>query len=105
MLDRLIDFFLTDPGRLRSLGSALARVGGVLLVAGLVGRVATTAVSAVHGLAGARSVEANLGDVLPEYFSFWVPESALGFGLALLMLALGLWAARTGRTYERHLGL
>lgn len=103
MLDSLIGFFLTDPRRLTPLGSALTRVGGFLLVAGLVGRVATTAVSAVHGLAGARSLESSLTDVLPV--SFWIPDSAPGFSLAVLTLVLGLWAVRAGRAYERQLGL
>lgn len=105
MLDRLIDFVLENPRRLTSLGAVLGRAGGFLLIAGLVGRAATTAASAMDGLAGAHRSEVRLGDVLPGYLDLWVPETALGFGLAALMLVLGLWAARTGRAYERHLGI
>lgn len=104
MLDRLLDYFLGEPRRLVALGAALVRIGGFLLVAGLVGQVATTAVSAVKGLAVAPRVEVPLADVLPGYLSSWMPESVLGFGLALLLLAAGLLAARTGRVYERYLG-
>lgn len=104
MVDRLIDYFLSEPRRLVALGAALVRFAGLLLVAGLVGEVATTAVSAVKGLAGAARVDVPLADVLPNYLSVWMPESALGFGLALLLLAAGLVAARTGRVYERYMG-
>ena len=104
MLDRLIDFFLGEPRRLVTLGAALVRFGGFLFIAGLVGQVATTAVSAVKGLAGAPRVDVPLADVVPGYLSFWMPESALGFGLALLLLAAGLMAARTGRVYQRYMG-
>jgi hypothetical protein len=104
MVERLIDFFLGEPRRLVALGAALVRAGGFLFVAGLVGQVATTAVSAAKGLAGAPRVDVALADVLPDYLSRWMPESALGFGLALLLVAAGLVAARTGRVYERYMG-
>jgi len=71
---------------------------------GLIGQVATTAVSAVKGLAGGPPPEVLLSDVFPEYLSVWMPESIPSFGFALLLVAGGLWAARTGRTYQRYLG-
>ncbi len=104
MLERLIDYYLAEPGRLTSLGTALARVGAFLLVAGLVGEVATTAASAVKGLAGAHHLHVTVGDVLPGYLSVWMPEGIFGFGMALLILTTGLWATRAGRIYEREVG-
>lgn len=105
MFDRMLVFFLADPRRLTSLGTAFGWVGGFLLVSGMVGRVITKAVSVVHGITGNRHSEATLGDVLPTYISVWMPESAVGFCLATLMLALGLWFLRTGQAYERQLGI
>jgi len=104
MLERLMDYFLSQPRRLVSLGAALVRFGGFLFIVGLAGRVVTTAASAMKGLAGAVRVDVPLADVLPDYLSFWMPESALGFGFALLLLAVGLVAVRTGRVYERFMG-
>jgi hypothetical protein len=104
MLERLMGYFLIEPRRLVALGAALVRVGGFLFVAGLVGQAATTAVSAVKGLAGTERVDVPLAYVLPDYLSFWMPESALGFSLALLLLATGLVVTRTGRVYERFMG-
>ncbi len=104
MLERLTDYFITKPRRLVALGAALVRAGGVLLVAGLVGQVATTGASAVKGLGGAARAEVALYEVLPGYLSVWMPESACGYALAILLLIAGLIASRTGRVYERYLG-
>ena len=104
MLERLNDYFLTQPRRLVALGDALVGAGGFLLLAGLIGRVAATGVSTVKGLAGGAQVEGALPEVLPEYLSAWMPESALGYAVAILMLIAGLISARTGRVYERCLG-
>lgn len=104
MLERLTDYFTAKPRRLVTLGAGLVRAGGFLVVAGFVGRVATTGVSAVKGLGGGMQAEVALSDVLPGYLSVWMPESALGFAVAMLLLIAGLIAARTGRVYERYLG-
>lgn len=105
MLERLLHFFFSEPGRLTSLGEAMACTGGFLLIAGLIGRVATTATSATQSLSGIHRTGASLGDLLPEYLSFWIPEGALGFSLTALVIAFGLLAVRTGRVYERHMGV
>ena len=104
MLERMNVFFLTKPRRLAALGDALVRADGFLLLTGLVGQVAATGVSTVKGLAGGAQVEVALSEVLPDYLSAWMPESALGYAVAILMLIAGLISARTGRVYERYLG-
>jgi hypothetical protein len=105
MFERLVDFFLTEPRRLILLGALLVRTGGALVIAGLVGQAATTAVSAVKGLAGGPLPDVLLADVLPGYLSVWMPESIPSFAFALFLVVSGVWAARTGRTYQRCLGL
>ncbi|MCA2967268.1 MAG: hypothetical protein INH43_01985 [Acidobacteriaceae bacterium] len=105
MYERLVDFFLTEPRRLILLGALLVRTGGALVIAGLVGQVATTAVSAVKGLAGGLRPNILLADVLPGYLSVWMPESIPSFSFGMLLVASGVWADRTGRTYQRCLGL
>ena len=104
MFARLSDYFITEPRRLVTLGAVLVRVGGFLLVAGLFGLAATTGVSVLKGLGGAARPEAALSDVLPGYLSVWMPESAFGYAVAILLLIAGWIAARTGRDYERFLG-
>lgn len=104
MLEGLIDYFVTKPRRLVTLGAALVRAGGFLLVTGLLGQVATTGASAVKGLGGAAPAEVALSEMLPGYLSVWMPESAFGYAMAILLLTAGLIAARTGRANERYLG-
>lgn len=104
MLERLTDYFFGKPRRLVTLGAGLVRAGGFLVVAGLVGRVATTGASALQGLGAGMQAEVALSDVLPGYLSAWMPETALGFAVAMLLLIAGLIAARTGRVYEPYLG-
>jgi hypothetical protein len=104
MVDRLIDYFIGVPRRLVTLGAVLVRLGGFLMVAGLVGQVGTTAVSVVKGLGGGARLDVPLAEVFPGYLSFWMPESVFGFGVALLLLAAGVMATRTGRMYERFMG-
>jgi hypothetical protein len=101
MFDRLQEHFLGEPRRLVSLGAALTRAGGFLLVAGLVGSAATTAVSVAQGMATHSRPEVQVAEVLPMYLSWWMPESAFGFCVALFLMACGVVAARTGRAYQR----
>lgn len=101
MLDRLQEHFLGEPRRLISLGVALTRAGGFLLVAGLAGSAATTAVSVARGMATHVRPEVPLADLLPIYLSWWMPESAFGFCAALFLFACGVIAARAGRAYQR----
>ena len=104
MLEGLIDYFITKPRRLVTLGAALVRAGGFLLVTGLLGQVATTGASAVKGLGGAAPAKVALSEMLPGYLSVWMPESAFGYVMAILLLIAGLIAARSGCAYERYLG-
>jgi hypothetical protein len=90
MHERLVDFFLTEPRRLILLGALLVRTGGALVIAGLVGQVATTAVSAVKGLAGGLRPNVFLADVLPGYLSVWMPESIPSFAFGMLRVASGV---------------
>ncbi|MDY7508801.1 hypothetical protein [Ralstonia wenshanensis] len=103
MLERCVDFFLAEPRRLIQLGLSLLRVGGVLLVAGLLGTAATTAVSVVKGLAGGVRPTVELAEVMAGLPTWWIPESGLGYGFALCCVAAGVWAIHTGRTYQRLL--
>ncbi len=103
MLEHLVDYFLAQPKRLVTLGQGLIRSGGFLVVLGVIAHAATTSVSVVRGMAGAQHSAPALADLLPAVPTWWVPESAVGFGLAALLLLAGVVAVRTGRTYERVL--
>ena len=101
MFDRMLEHFLSKPRRLIALGVALVRCGGFLLVAGVIGYAATTAVSVARGMATHARPEVQLAEVLPIYLSWWMPESAFGFCASLFLIACGVIAARAGRAYQR----
>jgi hypothetical protein len=103
MLEQLVDYFLTQPKRLVTSGQLVARCGSFLLVAGLIAHAATRSLSVVRGMAGAPQAAPSLADLLPAVPTWWVPESATGFGLGALLLVVGMVALRTGRIYERVL--
>ena len=103
MLEHLVDYFLTRPKRLVALGRVLTRFGGFLVVLGAIAHAATKSLSVVRGMAGAHQTDPTLADLLPAVSTWWVPESAVGFGLAALLLLAGVVAVHTGRMYERVL--
>lgn len=80
MLESTVHFFLAAPRRITWMGMALARVRTNRHRPGL-----------------------PFIDSLPSRLGIWMPESALGFRLAVLTLTLGLWTVSAGRRYERFL--
>ena len=103
MLDRLLDHFLTQPRRLVESGRALMGLTGFVAVIGLVTRVATTAMSVVHGMSGASEPASRVADLLPGLPTWWVPETVFGYGLVLLFFGAGFVAVQTGQKYKRFL--
>lgn len=103
MLEHLVDYFLTRPKRLVALGQMLARTGGFLAVLGVIAHAATKSLSVVRGMTGGDQTDPTLADLLPGLPTWWVPESAIGFGLAALLFLAGVVELRTGRMYERVL--
>lgn len=104
MVERCIEYFLTEPRRLVNLGRALLQAGGFLVVAGLLGFLATTAGSFVAGMATSTRPVVELAEVLPGLPTWWVPESLAAYGFAVCCGLIGVWAIHMGRMYERLLG-
>jgi hypothetical protein len=103
MLEHLVDYFLTQPKRLVTLGQVAARCGNFLLLVGVAAYAATRSLSVVQSMAGVPQNAPTLADLLPAVPTWWVPESVAGFGLGGLLLVGGMVALRTGRIYERVL--
>lgn len=103
MLERILDFLLCDPRRLVALGQAMLRAGAFLFIAGIAGATATTIASVVSGTATRTRPVVELADLMAGFPVWWVPETAVGYGLALCCASAGYWAVHTGRTYLRVL--
>jgi len=103
MLERIEDYFLTEPERLVGLGSALFYLGGWLILCGLVGRVAS-AVNGIGALGGHAGAVKTLADIYPSLPTWWVPESIIGAVPALFIIAIGFWLNQTGKRICRFMG-
>lgn len=103
MFRKILDAFLENPKRLVALGEFLATLGYWLGIAGLVGKVATTAVGVITSMPNSSASVGTLADIYPSLPTAWVPESAIGFVLTAMILSLGLWLKHTGRQFERYL--
>lgn len=101
MIDNLITFMLTQPRRLMEWGMLLARTGALLLAFGAIGRIATTGISVIQGMAAHARPVIAIADVLPGIPTWWIPETIFGFAFALLLIVAGLAAVYVGRAYER----
>jgi hypothetical protein len=104
MLERLEDYFLTEPERLIGLGRALVYLGGMLIMFGLVGHVATSAANGIGIIGGHADTVKTLADIYPSLPTWWVPESIIGALPAIVTSALGIWLTLTGKRLRRLIG-
>ena len=94
------------PERLVAAGGVAMYSAQALLVAGLFGTVATTAMSSLSVL-GTKAAEHSktLAELYPDLPTWWIPESAEAFIAAAALMAAGLWLRLIGRRYQRLLRL
>ena len=103
MLERLEDYFLTQPERLVRLGSVLASLGAGLILIALYGQVATSAVNTIGNIGGHAGTAKTLADIYPSIPTWWVPESIVGTLPAIFFTSTGLWLNLTGKRIRRFL--
>lgn len=78
-------------------GRALFFLGGLLIVLGIIGRIAKTAVNSVRERGKLAPLEA-LSDLYPTLPVWAVPEGAIGFTFAALIAAAGIYLALQARS-------
>lgn len=103
MFDRIAVYFLTEPVRLEDLGRILALFGAAIILAGLFGHVAVTALGAANSLAGQTHIVKSLADIYPSLPTWWIPEGLLGTLPAIFIIAAGIWLNATGKQLRRFL--
>jgi len=104
MYEWLMNWFLSQPIRIIHAGSSLFRAGMFLIVAGLLGRVATIGVSAIKSMNRSETSVLSLSDLYPAVPTWWIPESIVGYGLGIILVITGLIIVQTGREMVRALG-
>lgn len=105
-MEAIYGWFQEKPQRLIDSGRSLFMVGFVLLLVGLCGYMATTSVNVIVNLVPGAQIQPakTLAEIYPTLPTWWVPESLLGFMLALVLIVLGIAVAMTGKQYKRMLG-
>ena len=101
MWDLIIDYFLAQPSRLVALGRTFVTAGFGILFAGLAGRLATGAEHALQQLRAHGAEVRALAELLPDLWTWWVPETVAGAIPALCLIGFGVWLAVLGRRLER----
>jgi hypothetical protein len=103
MLERLQDYFYSEPGRITGPGKLLVLLGCFLLLVGAIGRLATGAINMLPTLAQQNQTTKALADIYPTLPVWWVPESMVGAALSLLAIAVGAYVFLHGKTIDRQL--
>ena len=101
MYEMLIEFFIARRGRLSALGRALFQVSAMILLAGVCGHVAT---SAIRAMAVSEPTDTSLAMLYPSLPTWWVPESFLGYFACVLTAVLGLMLVQMGKAIDRAIG-
>ena len=79
-------------------GQAFFVVGGFLIVSGLIGRVATTAINSSRSLSKLPALT-GLSEAYPTYALWWVPETFGGYILPALLAAVGISVALAAKRF------
>jgi hypothetical protein len=85
-----------QPKLARMVGQALFSVGGFIIVCGMIGRVAMTAINSTRGIAKLPPVT-GLKEAYPMYSLWWVPEHFFGYAVAAIVAATGIYVALTAK--------
>lgn len=98
-------WWIEKPQRLIDLGRGMFTAGAIFLIAGLWGIMATRSISIFALLAPSAQSQAvkTLADLYPALPTWWIPESAFGFIIVIILAVLGFFAAIAGKQYKRML--
>lgn len=97
-MERLLIFALTQPWLWKLLGSALCAGATAAMLLGW-------RIHKVEGRIARRfDLEASVINALPDWMAWAVPESALGWTVAVVVLAAGLYMQWFARWVQRQIG-
>lgn len=103
MLDQLTEFFLLRPKWLVAAGEALYSVASTLIMLGACANVYTVAVAAINRLGYQVQSRPTLAYLLPDWPTWWIPETLVGFVFVIAVAITGALIAREGRALEQFL--
>jgi hypothetical protein len=101
MLRRIIEHFLYHPRQLVKLGGHITSLGCIYSVFGFFGQVATKIPGLLSQPSKQPIADKSLADIYPTLPTWWIPESAYGWMLAVSIVAIGLWLTVIGKHLNR----
>jgi hypothetical protein len=103
MLERLQNYFYSEPRRITGPGKLLVLLGSFLLVMGAIGHLVTGAINILPALARQNQTARTLADSYPTLPAWWVPESMLGCALSMFVIGVGASVFLHGKSVDRQL--
>jgi hypothetical protein len=103
MVERLTNYFLSEPGKITGLGRKFAYCGALLLLAGAIGQFATRTTNILPTLTHQAESTKMLADIYPTLPLWWVPESFVGAISSIVILIFGLALVSCGRRVDYFL--
>jgi hypothetical protein len=91
-MNPLLQAIKKAPAIYELLGQALFAVGGFLVVAGLIGRVAMTGVTTMGARANLTAPH-TLGELYKTLPTWWIPEGFFGYAVAACIAGAGAYVA------------
>lgn len=101
MLERIHEYFYSEPGRITGHGRLICQLGAFLLVVGAIGRVVTTAINISPTIAKQPETTKMLAEVYPALPLWWVPETWYSAIACILLIVGGLCLNAHGKQVER----
>lgn len=103
MIERMQEYFYSEPGRITKFGQLNFQVGAFLLIAGALGQVATTAINILPTIAKQSEHTKMLVDMYPSLPLWWVPETGFGAVASMLLTLIGICLNIHGKHVDRLL--
>lgn len=101
MFEKLFSYFVAQPDRLKAIARLLVNTGGFLLLLGAFGRVAKVGIDSMTLLVGKATDLPMLASIYPSLPTWFIPEGAFGFAIAITAVAIGAWLALLAKQLDR----
>lgn len=98
-------FLVARPRLLDSIGRLLVNAAFVLALSGLLAMTIKSLSSSVLGMAKIGPKTLVIADLYPSLPTWWIPESAAGLALIVVLFGLGAWMTSTARMLYRTYAL
>ncbi|MBT2333647.1 hypothetical protein J7E49_06980 [Variovorax paradoxus] len=100
-MEWLTILMLEKPKAIKGWGKALFNIGGLATIVGIWGVLALRAIAMPAKLGTVGAIARSLADAYPAFPTWWIPESAAGFGISISMAALGVWLVMATKHLNR----